>query len=69
MVRDFLVISKKTLEVIRAEYEMPYHEDKNDLKKYHSDILNWLKSFVKVAKKELEKKNKLIPPRVGLLFL
>lgn len=53
MVRDFLVISKRTLEVIRTEYETPYYEDKNDLKKYHSEILNWSKSFVEVAKSRI----------------
>lgn len=51
MVRDFLVIARHTLEVIRAEYNAPYHEDKNDMKKYYSDIMNWAKSFVEVANK------------------
>lgn len=54
MVRDFLAISKRTLEVIRSEYETPYYEDKNDLKKYHSEILNWSKSFVEEAKSRIE---------------
>lgn len=55
LIRDFLAISLKTIKVIRLRYSAPYYENKDDLKKYSKEIMQWTTSISDVLKAEADK--------------
>lgn len=52
LVKEFLEIALKTLQVVRSQYECSYYENAGDVKKYAKEIMRWTTATVNVLKEE-----------------